>query len=89
MSVMYIRVKKDGFIYPYNEILAKNPGCEVIPEEIAYPENFVQPEVVEKVKTTRRKRKTNLSESLATESVDEAPEYSNPEIDADASRDLP
>ena len=89
MSKMYIRVKKDGFIYPYNELLAKNPGCEVIPEEIAYPENFVQPEAVEKVKTTRRKRKTNLSESLVTENVEEAPEYYNPDIGIDASKDLP
>ena len=44
MSKMYIRVKKDGFIYEYNEILAKNPECEVISEEVAYPEKFANPE---------------------------------------------
>ena len=88
MSTMYIRVKKDGFIYPYNELLAKNPGCEVIPEEIAYPENFVKPEVVEKVTRARRKRKYDVSKNLETEAV-EAPTYSNPDIDADASKDLP
>lgn len=89
MSTMYIRVKKDGTIYPYDAILAKNPGCEVLPEELVYPERFVKPEVVEKVKKTRAKRKTNLSETLVTEEPEEAPEYRNLDIDVDASRKLP
>lgn len=38
---LYIRVRKDGFLYPYNDIMAANPGCEVITEEEAYPERFV------------------------------------------------
>lgn len=87
MSTMYIRVKKDGFIYEYNEILAKNPGCEVIPEEIAFPERFVKPEVVEKVKTVRRKRKYSLD--LSTEDTPEAEPFSNQDINVDASRNLP
>lgn len=87
MSTMYVRVKKDGTIYPYDEILAKNPGCEVIPEEIAYPEKFIQPEVVEKVKKTRAKRKYGLD--FFTDDVPEATGSANPDIDADASRKLP
>jgi hypothetical protein len=39
---LFIRVRKDGFIYPYNDIMAKNPDCEVITEEEAYPERFVE-----------------------------------------------
>jgi hypothetical protein len=84
---MFIRVKKDGFIYPYNEILSKNPGCEVVPEEIAFPERFVAPEVVEKVTKTRKKRGYGLS--LSTEDVPEEPAYSNSEVNLDASRKLP
>ena len=87
MSTMYIRVKKDGFIYEYNETLAKNPGCEVVPEEIAYPERFVKPEVVEKVKTVRRKRKYSLD--LSTEEAAEVEPFSNQDINVDASRNLP
>ena len=49
MSTMYIRVRKDGFIYDYNEILAKNIDCEVITEEIAYPERFVKTDAIAKV----------------------------------------
>jgi hypothetical protein len=84
---MYIRVKKDGFIYEYNEILAKNPECEVIAEELAYPEKFVAPEVVEKVAKTRKKRGYGLS--LETEDLPEEPAYNNADVNADASRKLP
>lgn len=89
MSKMYIRVKKDGFIYPYNELLAKNPGCEVIAEEIAYPENFVKPEVVEKVTRARRKRKYDVSKNLEVSETQEEIYAGNPDINIDASKDLP
>jgi hypothetical protein len=87
MSKMYIRVIKDGFIYDYSEILAVNPGCEVISEEIAYPERFVTEEVVEKVKKARAKRGFGLD--LSTEDVPQEPEYTNADVNADASRKLP
>jgi hypothetical protein len=38
----YIRVRKDGFIYPYNDIMAKNSDCEVVTEQDLYPERFVE-----------------------------------------------
>ena len=41
-SERYIRVRKDGFIYPYNDIMAKNPDCEVVTEQDLYPERFVE-----------------------------------------------
>lgn len=92
MSKMYIRVRKDGFIYEYNEILAKNPECEVIPEEIAYPERFipahveVEPEPV-KAKPGRPKRKSTLD--LETTDIPEPPPYTSPELAAEASRGMP
>lgn len=94
MSKMYIRVKKDGFIYDYNEILAKNPGCEVVPEEIAYPERFIPahveveeaPAPVVKAKPGRP-RKAALD--LSTTDIPEPPPYTSPELAAEASRGLP
>jgi hypothetical protein len=89
MSKMYIRVIKDGFIYEYNEILAQNDECEVIAEEVAYPERFANPVQVEKAVTNSRKRKYNVTDNLATENVPEEPTYSNKEVNLDASKDLP
>lgn len=88
MTKMYLRNKKDGFIYGWNEILAKNPLCEPVIEEEAYPERFVKPEQVEKVKKTRARRKTKALD-LSTEDTQEEPKRVAPEIEADASRDLP
>jgi hypothetical protein len=81
MSNMFIRVKKCGTIYSYDEILAKNPLCEVIPEEIAFPERFI-PEHAKK-----RKGKAKLD--LTTDEVPEPPEYTSPELAEEASRGLP
>lgn len=98
MSKMYIRVRKDGFIYDYNPIMAANPACEVIPEEIAYPERFIPAhvEVVAepepgvqsaKAKPGRPKRKAALD--LSTTDIPEPPPYTPVELAADASRGLP
>lgn len=93
MSKLYIRVRRDGFIYDYNEILAKNPDCEVITEEVAYPERFIPAhveveEVVEGVKPkTRVRRKAALD--LSTADIPEAPVYTAPELAEEASRGMP
>ena len=92
MAEKWIRVKKDGFIYPYNDILAKNPECEVVSEEVAFPEKFITPEVKEAIakhteKPTRgRQRRAALDLSTA---VPETPVYTPPELAADASRGMP
>jgi len=87
MTKMYLRNKKDGFIYGWNEILAKNPLCEPVTEEEAYPERFIKQEQVKKVKKTRAWRKTKALD-LSTEDTQEEPNRVAPEIEADASRDL-
>ena len=91
MSKMYIRVKADGFIYDFNPILAKNPECEVVPEEIAYPERFIPPaaaqRVADAVKVTGRKKKGALD--LSTDDIPEAPPYTPAELAEEASRGLP
>jgi len=96
MSKMYIRVRNDGFIYEYNEYLAKNPACEVITEEVAYPERFMKPEQAApyiapeepkaKAKTSKTKKK---GLDLSTADIPEAPVYTAPELAEEASRGLP
>ena len=82
MSNMFIRVRKDGTIYDYNEILAKNPECEVIPEEIAYPERFM-PEAAK----AKAKRRSALN--LSTADIPEPPVYTSPELAAEAAHGMP
>jgi hypothetical protein len=92
MSKMYIRVIKDGTIYKYNEILAKNPECEVIPEELAYPERFVPEHAVDRVEptvTAKRTTKRKAALDLTTADIPEAPAYTSPELAADAAKGLP
>lgn len=84
----YLRNKVDGFIYGWNPILATNPKCEEVTEEEAFPEKFVRPEQVEKVKKTRAQRKTKPLD-LSTDDTVENPQYVAPEIEQDASRNLP
>ena len=79
MSKMYIRVKKDGTIYPMHSVLAKNPLCEVVPEEIAYPERFMPP------KASKRKSKLDLK----TEDIPEERAYTSPELAEEAARGWP
>lgn len=88
MTKMFLRNKKDGFIYGWNEILAKNPLCEPVTEEEAFPERFVKPEQVAKVTKSRSRRKTKALD-LSTDDIGEEPRYTAPEIEADASKGLP
>jgi hypothetical protein len=82
----YLKNKADGTIYEWDEILAKNPKCEEVTEEQAYPERFIKPEMDEAVKKVRRRTKTSLS--LDTDEIPEAPEFSNEELNQEASRGL-
>lgn len=83
----YLRNKKDGFIYEWDAILAKNPLCEEVTEEEAYPERFVKPEAVEKAKRTRRRTKKTLD--LETKDVPEEPVYTMAELAEEAKRGWP
>lgn len=78
----YLRNKKDGTIYEWHPVLARNAACEEVTEQEAFPERFVTA-VVEKAK--RRTKKITLD----TDDIPEMPAYTSPELSADASRDLP
>ena len=84
----YLRNRRDGFIYEWHPILAKNPMCEEVTEEEAFPERFVKPEQIEVVKKPRATRKTKALD-LSTDDIQDEPRYVAPEIEADASRNLP
>lgn len=83
---LYIRVKKDGFIYEYNERMAVHPECEVVSEQEAYPERFVTPSVAEKIEEIakpKRGRKAKSGIDLTTD-IPEEPVYTDPELAAEA-----
>lgn len=84
----YLRNKQDGFIYGWNKILAENPLCEEVTEEEAFPERFVNEKIVAKVTKTRAKTKIKALD-LSTDDIQDEPRYVAPEIEADASKDLP
>lgn len=76
MAQRYLR-DKTGFIYDWNPILAKNPDCEEVTEQEAYPENFVP--------KAQKGRKTGLA--LDTPDVPQEP-TGNEELGLEASKGL-
>lgn len=76
----YLRNRRDGTIYEWDAILAENPSCEEVTEQEAFPEKFIPKK--------QKGRKTGLV--LETEVIpEEAIDLGNPDINADASRNLP
>lgn len=80
VSKRYLRVRKDGFIYEWNEILAANPECEEVSEDEVFPTE------VPKVK---RGRKTKVALDLSTADIPEPPPYTSPELSQEAARKWP
>jgi hypothetical protein len=86
----YLRNRRDGWIFEWDAILARNPAVEEVTEQEAYPERFIPTEIVEKVEKRRgRKRKEEEQVTLWTDDIPEAPGYNNPELNAEASKGLP
>ena len=74
----YLRNKRDGTIYEWDEILAENALCEEVTEQEAFPEKFVP--------AAQKGRKSKLK--LETE-VPVEPVYVNEELNVEASKGLP
>ena len=73
MAGRWLRNKKDGEIYGWNEILAENPLTEEVTEEQAFPEKFMTKE------QKSRKPKVNLkTKNIPTKKV--FPEIDNVEM---------
>ncbi len=77
----YLRNKRDGTIYEWNEILAENPLCEEVSEQEAFPEKFIPKK--------QKGRKSGLTLETPAEEIPVEPTYENVDINADASRGLP
>ena len=45
----WLRNKVDGTIYGWDPILARNPKCEEVSEEVAFPEKFLTPSLALRV----------------------------------------
>jgi hypothetical protein len=75
----YLRHRRDGTIYEWDEILAGNPLCEEVTEQEAFPEQFIPP--------AQKTRKTKMK--LDTEDVPEAPAVVNEDLNLEASKGLP
>lgn len=78
MAQKWLRNKEDGTIYGWNEILAKNPTCEEVTEEQAFPERF-KPK-----KQAKRKAQLDLTTEIPVE-----PDTTPVELAEEASKDLP
>lgn len=90
---LYIRVKKDGFIYDYNERMAVHPSCEVVTEREVYPERFITRAVAEKIEAIanpkpKRGGKPKKGLDLTTD-ITQEPVYTDPELAAEAARGWP
>lgn len=69
----------DGTIYEWHPVLAENPKCREISEELAFPERFIP--------AAQRGRKPKVN--MTTDEVPADEDTSNAELSADASRGLP
>ena len=77
MAGRWLRNKKDGEIYGWNEILAENPLTEEVTEEQAFPEKFMTKE------QKSRKQKVNLkTKNIPTKKV------SKVELEEEATRNI-
>lgn len=92
----YLRNKVDGTIYHWNETLAQNAKCEEVTEQQAFPERFAKPIIETEAVATglgearKRTKSKPLAEGLMTTSENMPPEQlHNPDLGADASRNMP
>lgn len=84
----YLRNRNDGTIYEWDPILDKNPLCEPVTEEEAFPERFVSSELVDKVIKSRSETKSRGLD-LSTKNVTDAPLRTPLGLAKDAARGLP
>lgn len=80
----YLKSRKDGWIFEWDEILAKNPACYEVSEQEAYPERFIPQEILEVAKTKRKGRK-----AIDLSAPEEEQPPTPPELAADAAKGWP
>lgn len=75
--VRYLKSTKDGWIFEWDEILAKRPELVELTEEEAYPERFIPKVQVEMVVKAKKGKPSKLQ--LNTEEEDRG--IAQPELD--------
>lgn len=80
----YLKSRKDGWIFEWDEILAKNPACYEVTEQEAYPERFIPQEMVQLATAKRRGRKP-----IDLSSPEKETPPTPPELAAEAARGWP
>ena len=83
----WLKHRTDGTIYEWDPILGKHPKLIEVTEEEAFPERFVPVAAIEAV-AKKRTRKPRAPVNLYTDDIPEEPEYTNPELNAEASKGL-
>lgn len=78
----FIRVKKTGAVLSYDKLLANNPECEIISEQEAFPERFVNQRILKKAQDARKTR--NIKLDLSTEEPKQPKR--NQEVSAEVTR---
>jgi len=78
----WLRHKKDGTIYNYNDVLCKNPAVEEVSAEIAFPEKHIP--------TAQKDRKSELDLSTDGKAVKKAaaPKKKKTALSNDASKGI-
>lgn len=84
----WLKHRADGYIFPWTDGLSKHPQLVEVTEEEAFPERFVKPEQVKRATKARADSKRKPV-ALSTDDIPEAPVYSSPELNAEASQGLP
>lgn len=84
----WLRHEDDGYVFAWTESLAAHPKLHEVTEEVAFPEKF-KPTHLTKPKKRGRRKKISEQFELFSDSITDEPEYNNPELNAEASRNLP
>lgn len=84
----WLKHRFDGTIYEWDPILDKHPKLIEVTEQEAFPERFIPVATVEAV-AKKRGRQPRAALNLSTDDIPQAPEYTNAELNAEASKGLP
>lgn len=76
-KMRYLRVKRDGFIFEWNPILAENPDVEEVTEEQAFPERFIP--------ASQKERAPRVN--LETKNIP-TPPVGNPDLNAEVTKNV-
>lgn len=84
----WLKHEDDGYIFRWTEDRAKHPKLYEVSEEVAFPEKY-KPKHLNAPKKRRQRKKVEEQLELFVSDLQDEPEYTNEELNAEASRNLP